>query len=578
MKARFTVDESGRPHVSVTERDGVTTEYGVHSVIGVEPLQQYILETEPGRLQSFDVVWDTVKGGWFHLYPQQNYAPRDGLHWTGPYKTWNSRCATCHATGFRANYDLRSRRYSSTQAEMGVGCEACHGPGSTHVQWAEGRETTREAPPKAYGFAVDLTDPAQVLGQCATCHARRESFLDGNPTPGTPFHDAYNLSLLREGAYQVDGQILDEVFEYGSFLQSRMYEKGVVCVNCHLPHEAELFAESNTVCTQCHSPAGNPDFPSLPLKVFDGPEHTHHASGSTGAQCKNCHMVERVYMGNDWRADHSFRIPRPDLYATTKAPDACTTCHTEKDPAWAARQIEEWFPDSDKRSPHFGEVIAHGRRNPARAAPELRGLARDGQMADIARATAIYLLEQTDDPAEAAELAALLDDPDPLVRAAAARLQRVAPPMERAPRLMRSLSDPSRLVRIAAAQAMLGVPMSGLPEQVSTALRAAFAEWQNSLATRLDFPETHLQMGGAALTVRDLPTAASAFAEATRLDPQLVDAWIMQVRIALALGDAPRARDLLHDALARIPDDLALQMMRKELTGTEMDLMPPLTK
>lgn len=536
MTARFTLGKNGRPHVSVTERDGATTEYDVHSVIGVEPLQQYIIETAPGRLQSFDVVWDTVKGGWFHLYPEQNYAPSDGLHWTGPYKTWNSRCATCHATGFRANYDLSTRRFSSTQVEIGVGCEACHGPGSAHVQWAENRATTQEAPPKAYGFAVDLANPAQVLEQCATCHSRREPFMDGNPMPGTPFHDAYNLSLLREGTYQADGQILDEVFEYGSFLQSKMFAKGVVCVNCHLPHEAGLVAEGNAVCLQCHSPAGNPEFPSLPLKVFDGPEHTHHAEGSTGAQCRNCHMVERAYMGNDWRADHSFRIPRPDLHAATQASDACSGCHTDKDAAWAARRIEEWFPLSDKRGPHFGTVLAHGRRDPLRAAPELRGLAKDQQMADIVRATAIYLLEQTGDPAEAAELAALLDDPDPLVRAAVVRLQRLVPPTERASRLVRSLSDQSRLVRIAAAQAMLGAQVPGLPEHFTKALRAAFGEWQTSLTNRLDYPETHLQLGGAALTMRDLPAAASAFAEATRLDPQLADAWIMQVRIALALG------------------------------------------
>ncbi len=575
MQARFRLTPEGTAHVSVTERDGVTTEYDVHSVIGVEPLQQYVLETAPGRLQSFDVVWDTEKGGWFHLYPQQNYAPDDGLHWTGPYKTWNSRCAACHATGFEANYDPQARSFASTQVEIGVGCEACHGPGSAHADWAETYETTQEAPPPAHGFTVDMSDPAQMIEQCATCHSRREPYTDGNPIPGTPYHDTYNLSLLREGAYEADGQILDEVYVYGSFLQSKMYAEGVSCSTCHLPHEAELIAEGNAVCTQCHSPAGNPEFPSLPLQVFDGPEHTHHPEGSAGAQCKNCHMVERVYMGNDWRTDHSFRIPRPDLDAETGAPDACTTCHEDQSPEWAAAKLEEWFPDSTQRGPHYGEVLAHGRRDPARAAPGLRSLSQDTDMAGIVRATAIYLLEQAGDPAEAAALEALLQDPDPLVRSAAVRLQRAAPAMERAPRIMASLSDPSRSVRMAAAQSLLDAQIARMPPRYETALRNAFGEWQASMASRLDFPETHLQMGGMALVMRNMPAAMNAFAEATRLDPQLSDAWIMQVRIAFATGDEAQGRALLDTALARNPGNVTLQMMRRELTGEDMDLLPP---
>lgn len=575
MQARFSLTPEGKAHVSVTERDGVTTEYDVHSVIGVEPLQQYVLETAPGRLQSFDVVWDTEKGGWFHLYPQQNYAPDDGLHWTGPYKTWNSRCAACHATGFEANYDPQARSFASTQVEIGVGCEACHGPGSAHADWAETYETSQEAPPPAHGFTVDMSDPAQMIEQCATCHSRREPYTDGNPIPGTPYHDTYNLSLLREGAYEADGQILDEVYVYGSFLQSKMYAEGVSCSTCHLPHEAELITEGNAVCTQCHSPAGNPEFPSLPLKVFDGPEHTHHPAGSAGAQCKNCHMVERVYMGNDWRTDHSFRIPRPDLDAETGAPDACTTCHEDQSPEWAAAKLEEWFPDSTHRGPHYGEVLAHGRRDPARAAAGLRSLSQDTDMAGIVRATAIYLLEQAGDPAEAAALEALLQDPHPLVRSAAVRLQRAAPAMERAPRIMASLSDPSRSVRMAAAQSLLDAQIARMPPRYETALRNAFGEWQASMASRLDFPETHLQMGGMALVMRNMPAAMNAFAEATRLDPQLSDAWIMQVRIAFATGDEAQGRALLDTALARNPGNVTLQMMRRELTGEDMDLLPP---
>ncbi|MFU1476181.1 multiheme c-type cytochrome [Roseovarius sp. C7] len=578
MQARFSLDEDGKPKVSVTERDGVTTDYAVHSVIGVEPLQQYILETEPGRLQSFDVVWDTEQGEWFHLYPAQNYAPEDGLHWTGPYKTWNSRCAACHATGFKANYQPQSRSFASTQVEMGVGCEACHGPGAAHLSWADTREVTQAAPPENYGFSVDMSDPEQRVEQCASCHSRREAFLDGNPVPGTAFHDAYNLSWLREGAYEVDGQILDEVFVYGSFLQSKMYAEGVTCQNCHLPHEAELIAEGNGVCTQCHSPAGNPEFPTLPREIFDGPEHTHHPVGSTGAECKSCHMVERTYMGNDLRADHSFRIPRPDLAEATGAPDACTGCHEDESADWAAATLATWFPESSKRGPHYGEVLAHGRRNPSRAAPELRFLAQDREAAALVRATALYLLDRAKNPEDAAMLEALTADPDPLVRSAAVRLQRVAPARERVPRILGALSDPSRSVRIAAAQSMMGTGQAHLPIRYRETLHRALGEWQASMNNRLDYPETRLQLGGTALAMRDLGAAAKEFAEATRLDPQLADAWVMRVRIAMARGDTSAGRALLDEALDHLPNHLALQAMRSQLTGQQMDLLPPAAK
>ena len=97
-----------------------------------------------------------------------------------------------------------------------------------------------------------MSQPAQAIEQCASCHSRREPFLEGNPVPGTPYHDTYNLSLLREGSYDADGQILDEVYVYGSFIQSKMHQAGVACTNCHNPHSNQLVIEGNSVCAQCH--------------------------------------------------------------------------------------------------------------------------------------------------------------------------------------------------------------------------------------------------------------------------------------------------------------------------------------
>ena len=564
MRVRFRV-EGGSYHVDVTESDGSRRDYAVHSVVGIEPLQQYLFETEPGRLQSFDVVWDTEEGGWFHLYGDEVIPPDDGLHWTGPYKTWNARCAECHATGYEKNYDPTTRTYASTQVEIGVGCEACHGPGADHVAWAERWETTREPPPPLAGFTVDFTDTEATIQQCATCHSRREAHGDGNPIPGTAYHDAYTLALLRPGLYHADGQILDEVFEYGSFLQSKMYAAGVGCIDCHEAHTADLRLEGNAVCAQCHSPAANPDFPTLKPADYDSPEHHFHEQGTEGAQCKSCHMVERVYMGNDWRADHSFRIPRPDLAAETGAPDACTTCHTDQTPVWAAGTLASWYPESRHRGPHYGQVLAAGRADPLTAQGDLAELALDTRQSGIVRATALWLVAQAADATAAAHLAPLLADPDPLVRASAVQVQRGAAPTDRVQRLVGLLGDPMRSVRIEAAKQMLDAPIARMPSAIEADFGRAMADWQGALANRMDFPETHLVLGGAALTLRNFPAAEGAFREVTRLDPQRADAWVMLVRIAAAVRGPEAAREVLSEALARLPEEPTLRRLEAGL-------------
>ncbi len=546
--------EGGEVSARVTENDGITTTYPLHSVVGIAPLQQYLFETEPGRLQSFDVTWDVERQEWYHLYPDQHLPPDDGLHWTGPYKNWNARCAECHATGYEKNYGLQTRRYRSTQVEIGVGCEACHGPGAAHVEW-----TTGKAPAEgldAYGFTMSWGkgDTEAEIQQCAGCHSRREAILDGNPVPGTPFHDAYTLALLRPGQYHADGQILDEVYVYGSFLQSKMYAQGVGCMNCHEPHSPDLKATGNAICTQCHSEAGNPDFPTLALKEYDTPDHHNHPPGSDGAQCRACHMIERTYMGIDGRRDHSFRIPRPDLAAETGSPDACTDCHADQSPDWAAARIAEWFPDSQNRGPHFGQVLAAGRTDPQLASTDLRALAADPGQPGIVRATALFLLEPVADPALAEATADLLSDPDPLVRMQAAALQPAAPVPDRIARLMPLLQDPMRSVRQSAARTALTIPPDALGPSQAAIVRQAMTEWQRSLSNRLDFPETHFVLGGMALTMRNAEAAQRAFREVVTLDPQRAEAWPMLVQLTEIVEGPDAARRTLREGLARIPD------------------------
>lgn len=538
--------------------DGVRRAYDVVGVAGIDPLQQYLLSPESGRIQTYDIAWDVDGERWYPVFPDQVVPHDDGFHWTGPYKNWDGRCAECHATGYTRNYSPATDSFAPQMAEMGVGCEACHGPGEAHVVWA--------ADPDYFALAAELTPVGLTVDfgasqetevmQCLTCHSRREAMGDGNPVPGTDYHDAFSITPLRDGMYHPDGTILDEVFEGGSFLQSKMFDMGVRCSDCHDPHDAGLIADGNAVCTQCHSLAGNPRFPTLPLQVFDGPEHHFHAEGSEGAQCVACHMIERTYMGVDERRDHSFRIPRPDI-ASTGSPDACTDCHTDRDAEWAAAEIAARFPDNANRGPHFATTFAAARLAPQLAVADLMEIARDDGKSGIVRATALELLAGAMDQRAAADVSVLLADPDPIVRRSVTGVLAALPPDDRFRLLQVALSDPVRTVREAAAKSLLDA--AGLSEVMADpAFQAAFAEWQEALSLRADFPETHLQIGGAALTLRNFDLALVAFGRAVELDPQLVDAWSLIVRLREALGDQSGADAALRAAMEANPGHPAL--------------------
>lgn len=568
---RTSFEQSGQDYFITTPGpDGQMTRYPVVGVVGVEPLQQYLLETGPGKQQSFDVVWDTEEGRWFHLYPDQDLKPGEGLHWTGPYKNWNARCAECHATSYDKAFDPLSQSYASTQAEIGVGCEACHGPAQAHVDWAELQTDFDHAAwtgVDARGLRQTFTsqDRSAELSQCAQCHSRREPFSGAAPEPGTAFHNAYRLALLRGGLYHADGQIQDEVYVYGSFLQSKMHQQGVRCTDCHDPHAARVIDDSNGVCTQCHSPAGNDRFPTLPLAEFDSPAHHFHPEGSEGAQCKSCHMIERVYMGVDGRRDHSFRVPRPDLSVSTGAPNACNDCHQDKTASWAAEVLEAQFPGSTKRGPHFSTTFAAARQNPQAQADALSAVALSLEMPGIIRASALDLLSPVATPEIADLMEPLLQDPDPLVRAAAAGVQRGAEPVTRVQRLANLLGDPVKSVRLATVREFLDAPRMRLPDRLQRNFDIATAEWQDSLVARADFPETQLILGGIGLTTRNIPAALAAFQEATEMDPQLVEAWSMLVRIQVATGDMDGARNAVRAALIKNPGHPLLEDYASQL-------------
>ncbi len=540
--------------------DGALHDYVVAYTFGVYPLQQYLIALPGGRLQATTVAWDArpaERGGqrWFSLHGSERIDRTDPLHWTQPSQNWNDRCARCHSTGVRKRYTAAADRYDTTWAEIDVACEACHGPGSAHVAWAE-MPLPRDDDPRR-GLTVPradaragrwvFSDPTGIarrepvrsshaeLDVCAPCHSRRADLADDAPT-GRPLLDHYVPALLDEGLYFADGQIQDEVYEWGSFVQSRMFQAGVTCSDCHDPHGLGLRASGNAVCAQCHLPSR-----------FDRPAHHFHPADSAGAQCVSCHMPARTYMGVDERHDHGFRVPRPDLAAALGAPDVCTGCHADRTPAWAADVIAQRSGPQRPRSPHWGEALAAGRRGAADAEPRLVALAQDQTAPDIVRATAIRLLGGRPGPIVLGALAAAAADASPpLLRFAAVDALEGHEPRVVAPIAARRLHDPLGTIRLWAARALAGAAAGLLAPEERAAVTRSLDAYRTLLLANADRPESYLNL---ALLDADTGTpgaAEAALRTAIRRWPYFRPAWVN-------LADTLRAqrRDAEGEAILR---------------------------
>lgn len=556
--------------VNTEAPDGALADFEIAYSFGVDPLQQYLVEFPGGRLQVLGIAWDTRpkdQGGqrWFHLYADERIAPGDELFWTGINQNWNFMCAECHSTDLRRNYDLDENRYRTTWSDIDVACEACHGPGSEHVAWA-GRARAGEEDP-SYGPSQGLTvalgrvadtkwafPPGAVTAKpetpprgsaeievCAPCHSRRAPLGDGH-VPGEPLMDGYRPSLLTERLYHADGQIRDEVYVYGSFLQSTMHAAGVTCGNCHDPHSLKLRAEGNGVCVQCHK--GD---------AFDTAAHHFHAPGAPGSNCVDCHAPETTYMVVDPRRDHSFRVPRPDLSAALGAPNACTGCHDDRTDQWAADTIAGWYGPDRRREPHFGEALALGRSGAPGAESRLVQLADDARQPAIARATAIALLADYLSPQSFEMVRRGLRDGNPLVRLAAVGVLNGVDPRIRLDLAFDLLDDPVRAVRLEAARVLAPVSLEGLPPARRAALERAFAEFQQALGAIADRPESLATLANFKLDRGDDTNAELVYRKAMEIHPAFAPAYANLADLFRARNRDDKAEEVLREGLNNAP-------------------------
>lgn len=524
--------------------------------IGVDPLQQYLVPAPSGRLQALTVAWDVAGRRWFSLHEGAPPPIGDALHWQGRSYSWNTMCADCHGTRVARGYDARADAYATTWAEIDVGCEACHGPGSLHAERAEAREQGAPGAPayakREFAFDAGEASSREQVDDCGRCHSRR-STISELWVHGDPLFDHFVPSTLDEGLYFADGQIDDEVYVYGSFVQSRMHAAGVRCTDCHDAHSLALRSDGNALCTRCHDAGpGEPAFVRA-RGVYDDPSHHHHEPGTAGSMCVDCHMPARTYMKLDARRDHRLSVPRPDLSLELGTPNPCSGCHAQRGEGWAADRVRALWGGPKARPDDFAATFHDARRGDPSS---LRGLAaifeRSGA-SPIARATAVRLAGGFG-PGGVDIVERALSDPDPWVRTTAVESTLGWPPGRRVAPVSPLLADPLRSVRIRAARALAPFESGGLPPEAQARLGGALRELEASLASAAGHPGNRLNLGVLAQDRGDAATAEAEYRKALELDARFIAARLNLVHLLDAQGRSVEIERLLADGLEADPD------------------------
>ena len=487
--------------------DGKNHDFEVKYIFGFTPLQQYLIQFPGGRMQVPRLSWDVNKKKWFNQYAGQKIPSHDWLHWTGNAQNWNTMCASCHSTNLKKNYDVKTDTYKTSYNIINVSCESCHGAGNQHVDFMNGDYKSGKKVAGSFLKLAKNSGQTEELNTCAPCHARM-SELDGSHIDSKEIMDNYIPQIPDTEFYHADGQVDDEDYIYTSFLQSKMFHKGVTCSSCHNPHSTKLKRIGNLTCTQCHI-----------TNQYDTPKHTFHPKGSPSAQCVSCHMPGKVYMGNDLRHDHSFRVPRPDLSVKYGTPNACSNCHKDKSEKALADAVIKWY--GSKRKYHFSEDLIPGSRLDANSEKHLTNLIDNKFVPKIIKATATFYLGDIPTQTSLNTILKRLASKDAQIRYRALRSLASFPVDNWRDAVGPLLSDKVRAVRIAAADLYITIPVEQLSSQYAKAFSLAKAELEKSLIYQTDFSTGNVMLADYYMKLKDYDKAEKFYLRGLKKDSNM---------------------------------------------------------
>ncbi|MFT5397194.1 MAG: putative CXXCH cytochrome family protein [Gammaproteobacteria bacterium] len=544
------------------------SDYQIKYTFGFEPLQQYMVEFPDGRVQLIPFAWDSrekINGGqrWFNLYPEQTQEHQE-FYWTNTGQNWNYMCADCHSTNVDKNFSVDSNSYQTTFSEINVGCEACHGAASEHLNWSKNPHKKS----LNLGFDGELSksvlnwellagnttlspekiEHSQQAIVCAQCHSRHVQISDKNHVASKSLGDRYLLNLIDSQRYYPDGQVYDEDYVYGSFLQSKMNKNGVDCSNCHNPHSAKLVMPEEQVCLQCHQASS-----------YDTTEHHHHKSSidglaSEGAKCVNCHMPETTYMQIDKRRDHGWHIPRPDFANQLGTPDTCLNCHKDKDSHWSLDKVTQWYPKRDpKEEKHFAPVFSAIDNGYQGAAQALSHVAQNINNADIIRASALERMNGYSDKNTIVAIARGVRSPDENVRVGAVRGAEGLQLPERWRILSPLLTDKVLAVRTETARVLMPLWQSLSPQQQDQ-LSPALEEYLEVQNFNSDRGFSHTNKANVFVYQQKYQQAEQAYKTSIRIEPYFANAYVNLADLYRRLNQNDKSLKTLMTGLQKIPD------------------------
>jgi len=535
--------------------------YEVKYTFGHFPLQQYLIDIGEGKLQAFDVAWDSraeEEGGslWFKLLPDQNTSAKSPFHWSRHLQNWNSRCAECHSSQLNKGYNSDSLSYKTTFTEINIACEECHGGGTEHIEVVEKGRYNKDT---NTGFQTNLKKTAYFgfdargatvkshgehsqaqVNACGGCHSRRQVIGEINPKHN--FHDQYRLRFLDQELYYVDGQVREEVFVLGSFLQSKMYKSGVTCTNCHDPHTGEVLTNDNRLCTQCHQPSH-----------YDTAKHHHHKKSSRGAFCINCHMPTTTYMGVDARRDHAFSLPSIKRSLELNTPNACERCHGSPSRKWTQKVLLQWSGSQDMYSKANAAAISAD----VLMLDEILSFIEDEQQPAIKRATLLSQVSTMPSKKLIDVLIRQLNSDSILVRRAAVAASHIIPVQERWQLLRGLIADQSASVRYEVAEHLVEYLPYTQGKEYKT-LSKLLEEHEQQLSLSQDVPAGQAAIALYALKQGETVQAENAYLTALKIEPGYLPALLNLADLYREQGKASDVKRTLDKAVVLAPEQGAV--------------------
>jgi len=555
---------NGKFFVFTNGPGGSFQEFEITHTFGWWPLQQYLIPFENGKMQTLHMTWDSRDNNWYDMsaavYPDEAVTSDNWLYWTNQAQNWNGMCADCHSTHLQKNYSPKSESYQTTWSDINVNCESCHGPGSAHLDWAKLPELARPTDNNT-ALVVNTREQntRQYVDLCARCHLRRSALGDFDHFGGHLL-DHYIPQLTGEPYYYSDGQILEEDYVYGSFLQSKMFMQDVKCNDCHNAHSLKLIKNGNDLCLQCHRPEIYDTYDHHFHKKKDNPElqegnhrQMYNLEGE-GALCINCHMDGGYFMGVDYRRDHSFRIPRPDLTLSLGVPNACNSCHSDKTAQWSEKYITEWY--GKKRAAHYGTTIAGGEDGIPEALDGLISIANASEnlYPVMVRATALALLSNYPDEKAFITLKLHLTDEDPIMRHYAARNLNPTSIDGYKASFVPMIYDPVKAVRIEAALKLSQLPAETIDSSWSKPYREALDEYESSMLYVADFPSGSFNLANLYSRLGKTKDAEFNYKKSIATDSEFYPAKINLAMLYNAQQQNEKAEQLFREVIQMHPE------------------------